>query len=495
MPAVQIQGGAFLCRVLPVSCVAELAALQEPTSALQIGARQFAELPEELQRELLQLMPSSQERAGGSQAGTSGAALAPVGPQAGHAATAAALQATAGGAQTGSGGDLLEGMVGHVAPAAARKDSVPAGEASDAAPDPTASGTGSQPGALIEAADAASLEPVAQSALHTFGGPVPTVVGHAGTAVTAGRLPTMTPNTSFAAKLANLREQVCESAPLEGQGRLDQSEPLWDSEAALAEAAELEKATPAAKTRSGPHSGHGTALHKMSAPEPRLAGSCGSLTSPGHQLLGSEDERQAAVASVDGGGPQQRAGDQASTGKLQHCRPAMQGQHEQAHAAWDATASSSCSSEPLLQGNAAAASDVDAMLEEASADSPQPYLLHRQNKPAGTEAAPAGRRPPMPALSSPRAVGRQPPASNSSGPGSLTADVDAPVPAEHGFQAAVELCAAAAGAGTGAGPYVAAAGAGGGALRGLPPVSQLDQSIMAELPLQLRRELEFAYGE
>ena len=465
--------------MLPVSHVAELAAFWKPQIRLQIDARQFAELPEELQRELLQLMPSSQERAEGAQAGTSVAVLE---GQAGHAATAAALQDRTGGAQTGSSGERLEGQAGYVAPIAAGKDLVPDSKASDAAPDPTPAGIGSQPGALLEAAQAAGVEPVAPSAQHT-GGSVPRAAERPDTAATAGRPPMMTPNTSFAAKLANLREQVGDSAPLEGHGRLDQSEPLWDTEAALAEAAELEKATPAAKTGSGPHNGHGTPLHNVSAPEPRLAGSSGSLTSPAHQLLSSVDEQQADFAS--GAAPRPRARNQ--------WRPTLQGQHEQAHAAWDAAASSSCSSGPLLQGSADAASDVEAMQDEASADSPQPHLPEGRNKAAGTAAA--GRWPPVPAVSSPGAIGWQTPASDSSSPGCLAADADVPLSAERGPQAAVELCATAAAAGTGAGLCIAAAGASAGALRGLPPVSQLDQSILEELPLQLRRELEFAYGE
>ena len=436
-------------------------------------------------------MPSSQERAEGAQAGTSVAVLE---GQAGHAATAAALQDRTGGAQTGSSGDWLEGQAGYVAPFAAGKDSMPVSEASGAAPDLIPAGIGSQPGALLEAAQAAALEPVAPSAQHT-GGSVTRAAGRAETTARAGRPPMMTPNTSFAAKLANLREQVGDSAPLEGHGRLDQSEPLWDSEAALAEAAELEKATPAAKTGSGPHNGHGTPLHNVSAPEPKLAGSHWSLTSPAHQLLSSIDEQQADFASGVGGAPQQRARDQAPTKNLEQWRPTLQGQLEEAHAAWDAAASSSCSSGPLLQGGVDTASDVEAMQDDASADSPQPHLPDGQNKAAGTEAAAAGRWPPVPAVSSPGAVGRQPLASDSSSPGCLAADAGAPLFAERGPQAAVELCATTAAAGTGAGLCIAAAGASAGAPRGLPPVSQLDQSILGELPLQLRRELEFAYGE
>ena len=160
---------------------------------------------------MLQLMPSSQERAEGAQAGTRGAVLE---GQAGHAATVAALQDRTGAAQTGSGGNLLEGQAGCVAPAADGRDSVPASEAWDAAPDPTPADTGSQPGAVLEAAQAASLRPVEPSAQHTSGGSVPMAAGHAGTASTAGRPPMMTPNTSFAAKMANLREQVGDSDPL-----------------------------------------------------------------------------------------------------------------------------------------------------------------------------------------------------------------------------------------------------------------------------------------
>ena len=407
-------------------------------------------------------------------------------------------QGRAEGAQAGTSRAVLEGQAGHGAPTAAGKDSVPDNKASDAAPDPTPAGNGSQLGTLLGAAQAAALEPVASSAQHTSGGPAPMAAGGAGTAAMAGRPPMMTPKTSFAAKLANLREQVGDPAPLEGDRRLDQSEPLWDNEAVLAEAAELEKATPAAKTRSGPHSGHGTALHHLSAPELRLAGFGESLTSPGHQLLGSVDEQQAEFGSGVGGAPQQRARGQASTKNLEQWRPTLQGQREQAHAAWDAAASSSCSSELVLQGSADAASDVKAMQEEASADSPQLRLPEGQNKAAGTESAAAGSWPPVPAASSPGAVGRQPPASDSSSPGlagSPVADADAPLSAEHGPQVAAEIWAEAAAAGTHAGPCGAAAGAGAGAQRGLPPVSQLDQSILEELPLQLRRELEFAYGE